>query len=281
MRAPEYTLPRISNVLAPDHVGFYWNLFGKPGGLAFGTDYHQASLPDDLLARFAELANASEDEILRFAQRYGVLGLCEHHQLPVGHKQGCRLSFLEPVGTWRALARAAGALSGSRLRFSAEQWPEARWLSDELHIRRENPKDSSDRKRFVREIINDWLRCASVRPRMNSLGIFTAIANDDYPSLFGPLAVALAQDFSIQKKWAICVVAGCHKRFSPAPNASPDRRHYCETCRSKNAALADAQRDYRRRKQEARQLYQAGRSPKEIAKRLSVRGGEPTVRRWL
>ena len=43
------------------------------------------AIPDDLLMRFMDLAEGSDKDVLQFAKRYAVLGICPDHALPVWH----------------------------------------------------------------------------------------------------------------------------------------------------------------------------------------------------
>ena len=68
------------------------------------------AVPQDLLARFVTLQDAKDSAIHRFATRWGLLGLCEEHQLPARHAAPCVVADSEPTDAWRTWARGAGLL---------------------------------------------------------------------------------------------------------------------------------------------------------------------------
>jgi hypothetical protein len=83
-----------------------------------------------LLTEFLKLADAPAVQIERFARRWGVLGLCDRHLLPLRHPQfgdqweQCLLATAEPLETWRhyskflrsALDEAEQLKQGGRLK---------------------------------------------------------------------------------------------------------------------------------------------------------------------
>jgi hypothetical protein len=72
-------------------------------------NYHSIRPPKGLLARFIGLHDKNERAYLRFAQRCGVLALCQHG-LPATHARSCSSTQHEPVEQWRALAKQAHAI---------------------------------------------------------------------------------------------------------------------------------------------------------------------------
>lgn len=63
-----------------------------------------------LLDEFVKLADRRPEDILTFAQRWGVLGLCEHLVPEASCSHGCRDNWLEPISAWRNYARRVQAI---------------------------------------------------------------------------------------------------------------------------------------------------------------------------
>src|SRR6266851_1404507 len=68
-----------------------------------------------LVFDFANLADASKDAFLKFANTWGVLGLCEHkkpllHQVPPCLPRRVGGEFVEPIAYWRNRARHIRAI---------------------------------------------------------------------------------------------------------------------------------------------------------------------------
>lgn len=86
-----------------------------------------------LLSEFVRLAQAPDDLILRFAQRWGVLELCKH-LLPACHSDCQPMSFkpmrdkdalfMEPLSEWRRYAAIAGGLLSVANRLNEEKTPD-------------------------------------------------------------------------------------------------------------------------------------------------------------
>jgi len=108
--------------IQPWHMPRDVALAGKGARAALMTEHHNSAgeqyiVADDavVLDEFIVLADAPDREILAFAKKYGVLGLCQHG-LPFGHPplEGqtalCRWARRERLSVWRLMAREAGAL---------------------------------------------------------------------------------------------------------------------------------------------------------------------------
>jgi len=63
--------------------------------------------PSNLLERFCQLREADDAEVLRFARKWGLLGLCADHGRPAGHLHGCVPADREPTDAWRKWADGA------------------------------------------------------------------------------------------------------------------------------------------------------------------------------
>ena len=97
--------------------------------------------PNGMLDKFRDLAGATDGEVLRFAKRYGVLGLCRH-RLPYTHapavilnrsplepsRKGCRPRQVEKLADWRWYARGFQAALNAVAQLENDKLPlEADW----------------------------------------------------------------------------------------------------------------------------------------------------------
>jgi hypothetical protein len=119
-----------------------------------GGRWHSASAQPELLERFSALRDATSSEIVRFAKKWGVLGLCKEHGLPrthalgeftnVGRNQLCpRVPqgrrgpraigkstdiYVERFDHWQSLAARAGAvLEAAKLLYASKVVPRDLW----------------------------------------------------------------------------------------------------------------------------------------------------------
>lgn len=134
---------------------------------------------------------------------------------------------------------------------------------------------------LVGSTVGDWMRLGDVRPFvvMRSNGEFGDSAPLDLrlgDSMFGTLAVRLLLVATRSVGLAIC--KSCGASFIPRRRPRPDRRSYCPSC-GHSAAMRDAARDYRQRKETAAGLHSQGLDVEDIAKRLGSR--REAVRSWL
>lgn len=253
------------------------------------------------LERFLRLADVPAENILAYARRWGVLGLCRHG-LPMNHAGAlCDPAFLdgqiaEPLTSWRALAKAAAALLRlnafarldrmGRTDVLSSLWHDALWLpAQQFDWARKMPKGSRRAfahfgRREAAMIATEWLRaggvCVQVQWDQPSFR-FELAPNAAMPNLFGALAIALAFEMAGLEAWALC--AGCGELMQPSPNAGSGTRRFCPGCRAANQPACRATGDYRARKRAARRLASQGRTAAWIAKSM----GKPVerIRAWI
>jgi hypothetical protein len=260
-----------------------------------------------MFRRFLRLDKATDEAILSFAKRNGVLGLCKHG-LPICHgprdpqdqilENGhvhCifgftrRRDFIESLESWRALSRAALALLTLRRMVEASDvrrgtdeirntWKDALWLcSQQADCSVPQPGyrslvQTAERTRGSERIAlvaNEWLRCGGVALRlMVEKGGYQF--NPVLPD-FGPNlfgCIAFQLAANLTLGEGFAICPGCHEVFEPPNTISTQRRAFCPTCQAKGKPRNSAMTDYRARVRDARRMYQEGRSVPEIAEKL-------------
>ena len=94
-----------------------------------GRSPREVRADDELLGRFLLLTAAEDQEVARYARRYGLMGLCREHELPHGPRsafpvpglpqfseapcvvgQGGLGPHREPVAAWRRMAQQAQSM---------------------------------------------------------------------------------------------------------------------------------------------------------------------------
>lgn len=232
---------------------------------------HQVHSGPGLLDQFVQLSDVSDERILAYARRWGLLILCEQHHLPIGHNQplrfaapmsaagaSCNLqrrasdySYLEATEDWRHFARQARALISIAARLHGRQLGAAAdWALVYERTGREGPPGQGilEAERFALTlVVNEWLVLGSVRPQFHwDSGRTTMPAITlGGGGLFGALAVQLMLAVSMTDGLALC--SACGAPFVPTRRPRPDERHYCPTCREAGRPQRDAARDHRRR----------------------------------
>lgn len=194
------------------------------------------------------LALNSDRAALRFALRYGPLGLCAKHFQPFTHRnRGCApqrrrnkgVQIIEPLPAWsnwlltlRYLAEAAAgpALDKTQKALAAIRdsgmIPRATSVAATLNI-------------LFSNVQSRFYMTAAQRVRLQFI-----------PPLFGQLVFALAFNASNAQGLAFC--SACGTPFVPKRKPNPNRRVYCQAC-GRQASWRDAKR-------RARQAQEGGRN---------------------
>jgi hypothetical protein len=231
-----------------------------------------------MLAGFIRLWDLPDSDVLSYACKWGVLGLCEHelpcshNQYPLGLMEGVRPClpmlqlpwegsdnwFKEPLDLWRLWSRKSSSLMdiGARL----NQGKAAR-LADWQVIQGVAPtglETESPHARLTEEVskgradlsweLDRWLAIGQVRPlirwkKETQKWQFCLDSVTSGPNLFGLLALSLALSIA-GTELAVC--CSCGQSYLPDRRPDPDRRNYCSAC-GKTAAQRDASRAYRQR----------------------------------
>lgn len=221
-------------------------------------EFSNKEVDDELVFNFANLVLVGPESILEFAQKSGVLGLCEHG-LPATHNRvlvspsgvaansACQPTGKEAVSQWQEYARRVRAMIKVATHVNKEEVGESNdWLV--LGVSAESqPKEVSDAEALLENITNGLLEIADVRPRIQANPAKITISHPASSSLFGLLVVRLAQTVVRTNGPFICSSCGNFYQlgvYDKRPRAG--ERNYCFMC-GRSAANRDASRDYRRR----------------------------------
>ncbi|MHC4608034.1 MAG: hypothetical protein ACYTAF_14075 [Planctomycetota bacterium] len=297
------------------HWGFDKGSKSDPNDLD-RVQWRQVRTTRDFLQRFLKLADAPARDIERFANRFGVLGICQKHGLPVSHQEGCLpLGFPddchEPLQSWRKYAARMRAVYdlASQLRAGNLGQDEDWWLLypqfeknqpfetigvDETarNWRAHKRQEQLTMARFcLREEMDRLLKLADVGLRLEWQ---RAVRSKDGPqpaqwvvrvryghwlNLFGALVVQLLLEVCESGEDAY-LCSGCGKSYTREgrrPNAS--QNNYCPSCQSQKEPQKQADLRRRHRMREARLLHKQGVALEQIAQRLHTK--PKSVARWL
>jgi hypothetical protein len=194
-------------------------------------------VPVKLCFDFARLADGSEEEIRRFAAKWGPLGLDK------GGK--------EHIDDLRNYARLAKAL----LRFSAELLSGGAGAGEDWNTICESIApgqnladraglDSRFQMAIIASAVNTWFAKAHGHGIL-AIGDATLQVRPHASNLFGMLITQIAHVIARSDQLAVC--DGCTAAFvrDRAPSRGP--RQYCGKCRKAKVPQRDASRDWRRR----------------------------------
>jgi hypothetical protein len=217
-----------------------------------------AGIKQNFLFDFSELAEADDARILKYARKFGVLGLCQHEK-PLGHitrwpieglctPVGGPVEYKERTEKWRFFSRGFRAV----LRISAalhegkpgdnEDWQNALSLP-RAAIRSSNPWE------HIAGIINLLMSWSAVHPywSANSDGTMKIvfISSVHESALFTTLLTELL--FAITKTRGVLVCSDCGRLFLPKQPARTGVRRFCGSC-GLRAAWRAASKAYRSRR---------------------------------
>jgi len=240
--------------------------------------YREIRPPKGLLLRFIGLHDKGARAFLRFAQNWGVLGLCEHG-LPATHDPYCSMSQREPVERWRSLSVQARAIlnlrdtlnRGGRPSASTSDWDLA--LSFAAHLGDAWAKTLTEltasgasglyrgfHQNELSQCVQAWLDAARIGPRVTwnrqekHYQITLKPSQFWRPNLFAHLAMELMLAVADVERLAIC--SGCGGAYTPSGKRPAEcKRSFCVSC-GRKASVRLAVRRFRERK----------RNPKRRAK---------------
>jgi hypothetical protein len=215
---------------------------------------------------FLRLSDATPEEILRYAKRWGPIGFCRHG-LPATHKSrwgpdrtdsrtchvsGSRRHSWESLEFWQLTSRRARALLNIGAKLSADQ-PGAEEDWKILDCAFVNPRNSYEwkipnQRSTLEWQLTRWMQMGLLVPVVKfrdkrlsfSLDVLTILG------LFGFLAYQLALAISSTDGLSVC--SACGQAHVPARKPTANHRTYCSDCRKSGRPLRDASRDYRQRK---------------------------------
>jgi DNA-directed RNA polymerase subunit RPC12/RpoP len=262
---------------------------------------------DRLLIQFVQLHKRTNDDIAKFAKRYGVFGLaeikpdapCLENEIPGLYNdsrwivsrdwhQGFSLTS-EPIAMWRILSEQfyavlsiAAALAQSPPVVGArEQW--AYLISDQDLVSAGLP-DIEDAQSIIGDEVTRWLRVGRVGFSLQvkewsttTTKWETEIRIGGAYNLMGALAIQLMLTIT---GYALYMCSNCGHPAVSERSPKHGQRNYCDECRASGKPLVDADRARKARKRQAMELHAAGVPLREIQSRLGIRELS-TVRRYV
>jgi hypothetical protein len=237
----------------------------KDGGLFPAGEARDVRPANGLLEGFFELAEAPDEKIRAFAEKWGILEICEHG-LPSGHApRPCRaLAFDtgEPVSVWRQLAAELSALAKISNRLingkcgEADDWVIAGrrkgFRREHVGAKQKNVTIETPPRRLhvqcavVANIANEWCAVGNVRP------VVVWPAKDKRPAiktggngLFGALAYQLI--VTIGQFGNIAVCTHCRREYPLKRQTKRGQRNFCQECREKRIPTTYSSPDCRDR----------------------------------
>lgn len=204
----------------------------------------------DLLEDFWQLSRKNKPaDYLRFAKRWGPLGLCEHGK-PCTHESDChpretKYAYSEPLTGWQEYVEKfeaavwVGCKNTEKEKCTSEEWHLIGGDGDEWF-------DVSAQALKLAETVNTWLRDGDVRPQVK-LGEkplpYIQAGLGDYP-LFGTLAWLLAEYIFSDRKLAFCF--GCLRPFHSKKKAPKSgQKSWCPKCKEDGTQNRISQREHR------------------------------------
>jgi hypothetical protein len=230
-----------------------------------------------LLEDFVQLYRSSDEEILKYARRWGVLGICEHG-LPSSHNSetgpaGCFpneldkgwLWFTEPVERWRYFSRKFSAIQyvgaylnqdklGDEVDWELIERPRV-YLNQNFEPRQRPrfPADLAEGRLLLARELNKLIRIGQVRPGVawdeKKAHWQITLEADSLLNLFGLVGLSLVQSICRQD---LVICSACGNSYKPKRRPNPERRNYCLDCRARKISKRDASRDDRKRKRQKR-----------------------------
>jgi hypothetical protein len=252
-----------------------------------------------MLRRFIELADG--DDVLAFARRWGVLGICAHDrprthratpaQFPINDRDSQTESLQqlcyprgwfeaecsEPIGVWlRYAGQALAVLSiAAALRGGTpptrEDW-QALYGDDPDFAKYDFERDAGS---WLESVLNQWLVLSDTRPRVVLKPKPHIIL---VSGLFSAITLQLIAALGSARPSEVC--SGCQSIYVP-PRRRPKvgHRRYCPLCRRRGVPQQQASADYRAKKLKGIELAHTGKSPLTIAKALDTRVS--VIRGWI
>ncbi len=235
--------------------------------------------PRDLLDRFVRLASASDDTVLRFAEKYGVVALCAKHRDPLSNRRHVVADWASPkcamlgganpyvpIAWYRGFARWARSILNLAERIhdgnpgGSADWefvyPGYSDIRNKGFGRSFKPVGLSERdvvqadREVLAQMLDWWL--SEVDARLH----FQWDWNDPRPrvslnagSLPGAIVVSLV--FAVGRSGGLAICTSCGIVYSPERQPAKGRRNYCDSDECRKAMRRDTTRASRERKREA------------------------------
>jgi hypothetical protein len=267
----------------------------------------------EMLEDFLRLSGGTDEEIFRYARRWGILGLCAHN-LPASHRSLIDLSwasnrekdgeapspFLEAIPKGQTLHQPDRDIGEFCLPATIDgEWAESldawRWYARTTRRLLEKAAALQKRRRRRaaehewREIVrwlNDWMWLAPTRVHGVATKRGPTVRLRPLYSLPALSAVLAAQAlFAASRSRGLSTCSNCGDLHTPSVRIPENKRTYCAKAKCKRAARRDAAATFRSRhpgyfrKFRAKDYSRKGLSVDEISSRLRVNVEQ--VQEWL
>jgi len=253
------------------------------------SQYKTVSPSGEILIEFIMLANETVPQefarkVTLFAQKWGNLDICEEHQMPASHSEGCKPSIphkkvtllldsssevsgkeqihYEALSAWHKYAMFAKSILNITAKLQQgnigenEDWEYLHSIGSIGWSHVEKKKEKNYRKNLLqveRELIanavNYWLTLGNLRPEIrweNNNIIISFKSVSSYGTLFAYLALQLMLAVGKQDGLAIC--SACAIPYIPKRKPVSNKRRFCSQCNEIGKSRALASSDYRKRK---------------------------------
>ena len=225
------------------------------------------------LDAFLSLHKQPDPAILRFAKKWGLLGVCDH-DLPCSHnwppnnyperptcmprceKRDLITWYWEPLSVWRGISKHMSTLL--TITAQARQGKKGQredWLILTSGTWRDPPpweQTPAWALNYIQDKVNHWLMMGQVNPSIHfdeARKASLRLDSKGWPGLFGELSIRLMLAVTGVDGLPLCYE--CGRAFLPRKKPNPQRRMFCPQCGEKARSRATS-RDYYERKKHAK-----------------------------
>lgn len=268
----------VSGYRAPKHV--WLDPGGVPGGMLMwesegaGEGQRIVRPTARTFEEFVSLREGTNGDILKYAKRWGVLGLCKRHGWPTSHDPNCLSRTFgssdaimgESLKSWIIFAEVAAAIleisqklddgelgdqEDWEVMLQMYRWPPA--LQMDWHTpgyswaTAKRKQAAAVEKTAIASLINHWLVLGSVRPHVlwfdneKNLGVSLLTRG-----LFSALAVQLMERAG---RYVLAACSECRKFYRPTRRPKATQNRYCPDCTAAGIPLLRASQWRNQRKQ--------------------------------
>jgi len=236
----------------------YWYEAGEPVTISVRT-----------LSEFIRLADEPSTRVHHFANRYGLLGLCEKHALPYAHDRSplrsinlsstvslaldyrCTSAVEERIEDWRYYSRRFRKILEIRqCIWIGETVAAAEWKEIGVSVWSLNRSATIDKqKRFLAHAVNTLFLACGIHPVITwDAEPFIGFGSRDRMTLFAALTMQLAMTIADCK---IAVCSECHSTYTPGRRAHRGEANYCPRAKCQRASVRNRVQRHRDRQRDA------------------------------
>jgi hypothetical protein len=226
----------------------------------------------EMLDQFLRLSDADDEEILRYARRWGVFNLCPEHLLPASHNPDCEpflninSKWSEPISEWRKISRMMQSIFSIAYKLSNKQvasasdWSVLRdegWLGNIELLKDFDKNDKKYQKAFkyqrrsIANVINIWITISALQPVLRWDDNFSGLSFTGSPKskLCGALVSQLLLTSGRSSLMSCSECRSWYTRTAKLPKRG--QANYCSDCRKRGVPERNASREYRARQKNA------------------------------